>query len=46
MTKKQALIQKIAKHRVSTTPHKDIKMHIKALNMMSTRELEMIANKI
>ena len=40
------LIKKIAEYRVATTPHKDLERHIRNLNKMTKRELEMVASRI
>lgn len=41
--KKAELVKKIAAYRTATTPHKDTERHERALNKMTTRELELIA---
>lgn len=45
MTKAE-LVKKIADYRVATTPHKDYDRHVRNLNKMSKRELELVANRI
>lgn len=43
--KKAELVKKIAAYRTATTPHKDTEKHERALNKMTTRELELIAKR-
>jgi nucleoid DNA-binding protein len=45
MTKKE-LVKMIAEHRVATTPHKDLERHVRTLNKMTQRELELVAKGI
>lgn len=45
MTKAE-LVKKIADHRVATTPHKDYDRHVRNLNKMTKRELELVASRI
>lgn len=42
---KETLVMTIAEHRVQTTPHKDLERHIRNLNKMSKRHLEMVAKR-
>lgn len=42
---KETIVKAIAEHRAQTTPHKDIERHIRNLNKMSKRQLEMVAKR-
>lgn len=43
--KKAELVKKIAAYKTATTAHKDTEKHERALNKMTTRELELIAKR-